>query len=322
MTSLRLILVSLSALYLSIPIFAGDHASKYQVGTFLSTVRADDGSYALSQCSGFGCSATGYHASHSQHQIETPEGVYTVNAPISVGGTLLVGMLTPGGLAPTIHKGWFMDDLREGQSVLFYPDCNKRHVCRFWLPNPDKVGKEILTTGWFEPAIAKTNTDTLCGTGKLSLSVANQVCAQTGRIAPPAGPLPAVPVASMPVFATAAPPPATVTTGGMPPVIAADRDAVPPQASEPTDPKEIDRLVKAGEASRGVVLTVPPNAEISIDGKRVGLSPYSFVLTKNGDSPHTITIVKDGYAKIEKNVVPNGTTIEMELILERDQQSD
>jgi hypothetical protein len=85
-----------------------------------------------------------------------------------------------GGNAPTIHKGWFMDNLHEGDRVLFAAKCktyrNNHTSCQFWLPNPDKAGKEILTVGGFTPAVAKTNTSQLCGTGKLSASVEAQVC--------------------------------------------------------------------------------------------------------------------------------------------------
>jgi PEGA domain len=314
MPSLKLILVALVALCLSKPALAEDHASKYQVGTFLRTTRADDGSYALSQCSGGGCSATGYRASHNQHQIETADGIYTLNSPVSVGGTVLVTMFTPGGVAPTLHKGWFMDDLHEGQQVLFYPECNKHNVCRFWLPNPDSAGKEILTTGRFEPTAAKSNTTTLCGTGKLSLFIAAQVCGQNSVAMPSAGPALAAGTASAPVPATAPPPPARPAAAATPGMVAAGQYA--------SDPEEIDRLVQAGEASRGIVLTVPPGAQVSIDGKRVGVSPYAFVLTRSGETPHTITVVKNGYAKAEKNVIPDGTTIHLELMLEPRQQND
>jgi PEGA domain len=323
MNPLKLILVALLALSLSTPALAGDHTSKYQVGTFLSTVRADDGSYALAQCSGAGCSATHYHASHNQHQIQTSDGVYTLNAPISVGGTLLVGMFTPGGIAPTIHKGWFMDDLHEGQRVLFYPDCNKRHVCRFWLPNPDKAGKEILTTGWFEPAVAETNTTTLCGSGKLSPSVAAEVCGQNAIAMHPTGAASPAATVSAPAHVTAAAPLVTprASQEAIDPRETADPQE-PNHSQEPTDPQEIDRLVEAGMASRGVVLTVPPGAEVHIDGKRVGATPYSFVLLRNGETPHTITVVKDGYAEIEKSVIPDGSPIHLELILGLRQQND
>ena len=313
-------LLVIPALCISASAFARDHASQYQVGTFLSTNRADDGSYSMAQCSGGGCSSTGYRASHNQHQIETDEGIYTLDAPVSVGGTILVGMLTPGGLSPTIHKGWFMDDLREGQQVLFYPVCNKRHVCRFWLPNPDKVGKEIFTTGWFAPAVATTNTATLCGTGKLSATVAAQVCGQSA--APPRAAAAAMkPISTMPAEGETA---AQLNV--------ANSVATPvPQQQDPTAPKtpagpaaflssdspEADALIKAGQASRVTILTVPPGAAVYIDGQEAGKSPAAIVLLKNGDTPRAIKMIKSGYAPVEKTVVPDGSKVQIEVYLQR-----
>jgi hypothetical protein len=124
-----------------------------------------------------GCS--GYNAAHNVHFVTTADGVYSIEAPTSVAGTMLAGMATNGN-APTIHKGWFMDNLHEGDKVLFAAKCKTHHnnhtSCEFWLPNPDKTGKEIMTVGVFSPAVAKTNTSQLCGTGKLSASVEAQVC--------------------------------------------------------------------------------------------------------------------------------------------------
>ena len=152
-----------------------DHSADYQVGTFSSTGAISDGSYA--NCSGGGCS--GYSAAHNVHFVNTANGTYSIEAPTSVAGTMLVGMMS-GGNSPTIHKGWFMDNLHEGDKVLFAAKCktyrNSHTSCQFWLPNPDKTGKEIATVGGFSPAVAKTNTSQLCGTGKLSASVEAQVC--------------------------------------------------------------------------------------------------------------------------------------------------
>ncbi len=152
-----------------------DHSAAYQVGTFSSTGAISDGSYA--SCSGGGCS--GYSAAHNVHFVNTADGTYAIEAPTSLAGTMLVGMMS-GGNSPTIHKGWFMDNLHEGDKVLFAAKCktyrNSHTSCQFWLPNPDRADKEISTVGGFSPAVAKTNTSQLCGTGKLSASVEAQVC--------------------------------------------------------------------------------------------------------------------------------------------------
>ena len=183
-----------------------DHSADYQVGTFSSTGTISDGSYA--NCSGGGCSA--YSAAHNIHYVSTADGVYAIEAPTSVAGTMLVGMMS-GGNAPTIHKGWFMDNLHEGDKVLFAAKCktyrNNHTSCQFWLPNPDKTGKEILTVGGFNPAVAKTNTSQLCGTGKLSASVEAQVC----NAAPAPAEQPVEPVAQpQPTAATSQQPRAVI----------------------------------------------------------------------------------------------------------------
>jgi PEGA domain len=330
MKSLKIILLlALPALCFSTRAFAKDHASEYQVGTFLGTARADDGSYSLAQCSGAGCSATGYRASHNQHQIETADGVYTLDSPVSVGGTILVGLLTPGGLSPTLHKGWFMDSLHEGQNVLFYPDCNKHHVCRFWLPNPDKVGSEIVTSGWFAPAVAKTNTATLCGTGKLSAAVAAQVCGQnfssTSPIAPAAST--SVPGSAPSANEEAKFLPTSVVSASTNPVpepqghSKANTDAVDsPQVTGPAflnpTSQKVDALVKAGQASHVGVFTVPPAADMYIDGQKVGTTPAAIVLVRNGDKPRTVRVVKSGFEPIEKEIVPDGSTVHIEVFLQ------
>ena len=147
------------------------HSMEYQVGIFSSTGEVSDGSFT--NCSGGGCS--GYSASHNVHFLTTNQGRYSIEAPISMAGSIFLSLATDGH-APTVHKEWFMDQLHEGDKVLFVPKCYKHNHCVFWLPNPDKVGKEILTQGYLEPFVAKTNTKALCGKGKLSAAVETQVC--------------------------------------------------------------------------------------------------------------------------------------------------
>ena len=150
---------------------AKDHSAQYQVGVFSSNGSANDGSY--SDCSGGSCS--GFGASHNVHYVTTDDGTYSIEAPVSVAGTMIMGM-GRSGHSPTMHKAWFMDQLHRGDKVLFAVKCDKHNRCEFKLPNPDKVDKEVSTAGFFEPAIAKTNTTSLCGKGKLNAAVEAQVC--------------------------------------------------------------------------------------------------------------------------------------------------
>lgn len=171
----RIMAVALGCLMCA-PVWAGskDHSSEYQVGIFQSTDVTSDGSYA--SCNGGGCS--GYNAGHNTHFITTNDGVFIVQAPVSTGASILMSMATNGN-APAVHIQWFMDDLHQGDKVLFAAKCNKHNDCTFWLPKPDQPGKEYITQGYFRPLVAKTNTTQLCGTGKLSPAVEAEVCKAT-----------------------------------------------------------------------------------------------------------------------------------------------
>jgi hypothetical protein len=76
-----------------------------------------------------------------------------VLAHLHVGSSIL--MMATDGHAPSVHKARFMDQLHEGDKILFAPKCGKHNRCQFWLPNPDKTGKEVATLGSFEPTVAK-----------------------------------------------------------------------------------------------------------------------------------------------------------------------
>lgn len=151
--------------------FARDHSAEYQVGTLTETRSVQDvniyGSALANASTAF---------SHNEHLVSTADGVYVVEAPTSTGGSILMAMATNNQAPTDIHIRWFMDDMHSGDKLLFFAECNKRNDCTFYLPKPDKVGKEFHTTGHFYPKVAKTNTSQLCGTGKLSDSIAAQVC--------------------------------------------------------------------------------------------------------------------------------------------------
>ena len=164
-------LVVFAALLVTLPALAKDHAEWYQVGIFSSTGQLSDGTFA--NCHGNGCNS--YSAAHNIHYIRTQDGMYAVESPISVGLSLFDALVTEGN-APTTHKAWFMDQLHEGDKVLFAAGCEKHYICQFWLPDPDKPGKEFSTVGYYRADNAKTNTGTLCGKGKLKPEIEAQVC--------------------------------------------------------------------------------------------------------------------------------------------------
>ena len=165
------IVVTFALALTTVAAFAGDHASNYQAGTFSATGKVEDGTFS----NGLGRGVVTKAAAHNVHYVSTPDGTYAIEAPTAVGKTILVESLTHTAMAD-IHKQWFMDQLHEGDQVLFAAQCDKHNNCQFWLPNPDKAGKEIHTQGSYEPNVAKTNTQALCGKGKLSPAVEAQVC--------------------------------------------------------------------------------------------------------------------------------------------------
>ena len=102
--------------------------------------------------------------------------------------------------------------------------------------------------------------------------------------------------------------------------------AWPKHAPEPTapaiapptaNPQELVDLVKKGLASTCVIVTIPPGAEIEVDGNKAGVTPRLFVLLRQGDTGRTITIKMGGYKTVAKKVVPDGKIISIELALEK-----
>jgi hypothetical protein len=77
------------------------------------------------------------------------------------------------------------------------------------------------------------------------------------------------------------------------------------------------QLIQKGQASICSVVTVPPGAEIEVDGKRAGVSPLAFVVSKQGDTPRKVTIKMSGYKTVEDAVVPDGKAIPIGLALEK-----
>ena len=88
-------------------------------------------------------------------------------------------------------------------------------------------------------------------------------------------------------------------------------------AANQSNPQELAELINNGKASKCVVVTDPPAAEIYIDGLKAAVTPFVFVLIKKGDTPRTIEIRMNGYRTIDKHVVPDGHLITIEATLEK-----
>ncbi len=82
-------------------------------------------------------------------------------------------------------------------------------------------------------------------------------------------------------------------------------------------PAELAELIKMGKASRCLIVTEPPGADIYIDGLKAGLAPLVFVLLKNGESARTVEIRMDGYRTVTKHLVPDGQLISIPVTLEK-----
>jgi hypothetical protein len=82
-------------------------------------------------------------------------------------------------------------------------------------------------------------------------------------------------------------------------------------------PEEIEALVQKGQASKCAVVTVPPGAEVEIDGNKAGTSPFAVVLLRQGDKPRRLTIRLSGYKTVEKEVLPDGKVIPIAVTLEK-----
>lgn len=296
--------------FASVQAHAKDHSEEYKVGVFSATGQLSDGSFA--NCKGNGCSM--YSAAHNIHYVRTPDGMYAIEAPVSVGRSILLGVLTDG-VAPMVHKEWFMDQLHEGDKILFASQCNKHNNCTFWLPDPDHTGKEFATLGYYRADAAKTNTQTLCGKGKLSPAVEAQVCPATpaAGAAPTSGPAGASASASTTALINAnwTQIKANGDAGKNSDAAAAAKDAGYTGTLE-----AMAALVKNGLASRCVIVTNPVGAEIDIDGKRAGVSPMEFFLYRHPDADRVITIKMTGFNTVEKKASPDGNDIVMNLTLE------
>jgi len=193
-----------------------DHSADYQAGTFAGTGYVDTGAVSDHASGGLfgGGGVKTKSIGHNVAWIDVPTGRYTIDPPFSVGAAILLGdKIDP-------HKRWFVDQMHPGDKILFEAKCNDKHNdCQIWVPNPDKVGNEISTVGRFEPLTAKTNTNGLCGRGKLSASVEAQVCNQSAADPQPTPAAEAIqPVVAQPVVA-AAPPVQPVATPSVAPVV-------------------------------------------------------------------------------------------------------
>jgi hypothetical protein len=93
--------------------------------------------------------------------------------------------------------------------------------------------------------------------------------------------------------------------------------ALAPKPGDASSPEVLAERIKKGTASRCAIASVPPGAEIYIDGLKMGIAPIVFVLLKRDDAPRIIEIRMTGYRVVEKRLVPDGKPIILGVDLEK-----
>lgn len=124
--------------------------------------------------------------------------------------------------------------------------------------------------------------------------------------------------AAAPPIPSAAPAPAPDRSRPDPPPVdlpaPAAKPTVPPApAEEKTTPSE----AAVARTGRITVRTTPPGARVTIDGRDVGKSPLT--IPNLGRGAHTVRVMRDGYASVERRVAitPNEPTSTLTLDLAR-----
>lgn len=82
-------------------------------------------------------------------------------------------------------------------------------------------------------------------------------------------------------------------------------------------PELAEQLIQSGKASKLVVVSVPPGADIFVDGTKLGQTPFSILLMKK-DLDRVITLRLAGYKDFEQKLAPNGQPLQVIGNLEAD----
>jgi hypothetical protein len=198
-----------------------------------------------------------------------------------------------------------LDGLKNGDKVLFRIHERQYLNGKFTqmaIPYADNPKKEVEFSARFVPDVAPpqpithSNVQAMCDSGRLSPDLQAQYCTT-----PTANPANSQEQIDNNSEAAKSSPAAAVA-------MALD--------GKQSTPEEMAELVKQGKASRCAVVTTPPGAEVFIDGNKAGVAPFAFALLTR-DKPRIITIKMDGYATVEKQVVPDGPTMSIVVQLQK-----
>lgn len=75
-------------------------------------------------------------------------------------------------------------------------------------------------------------------------------------------------------------------------------------------PELAEQLIQSGKASKLVVVSVPPGADIYVDGTKLGQTPFTILLLKK-DLDRTVTLRLAGYKDYEQKASPNGQPLQI-----------
>lgn len=120
---------------------------EYQVGVFVGSSDTNDGTITKKGCVGLlNCGAVTKSLGRTQYSVRTPEGDYIMELPVNSLGK---------------HQPWFMDNLTEGDKVVFSASCKKDGYCIIRMPNPEKPDKTITTVSRFPTLAGQVECDNL-----------------------------------------------------------------------------------------------------------------------------------------------------------------
>jgi len=298
-------LVSLS-LAIQIAAVAGDHSSEYQMGTFISATAVDDGTIT-STLHGDGTTVAGgvYANRIGVYKIKVAGGTWHVTTLRQNQDSMLRGM----GMTPMHLKGEKanpLDGLKNGDKVLFRIHERQYLNGKFTqmaIPFADNPKKEVEFSARFVPDVVppppatRSNVQAMCESDRLSADLKAQYCTPAAQASVNTDDQ----IKNNSEAAKSSP----AATAAM----AVDGKQFTPQESA--------ELVKEGKASPCAVITTPAGAEVFIDGNKGGVTPLIFVLSKR-ETARVITIKMSGYKIVEKQVVPDGTTIPISVQLEKE----
>lgn len=297
--------------------YGTDKSGTYQLGTYLTASAVSDGTVTDnfncgSETLGSTVCSGGIHANGViVYRIKVPGGVWSLETMRQAEDSAQRRILGDEPLHFKSEKENPLDLLKNGDKVLFRVEEPRKLLgveVDVFVPFADNPNKEAKFVGSFisdvlpvRPKSPSDNVRAMCDAHKLSPELEKQLCTPASASASPS-----------PSASQQGPIDSGAVNSILPPV------ARPEGADVSPDPQRLAQMAQDGQASRCSVFTVPPGAEVYVDGKRVGAAPMVFVLLRHGDTPRVVTVKLDGYRTVEKQFIPDGKFIPVGLVLEKE----